>query len=204
MMRMYHRLKPILLAIMLLTGGISAWGQSTSFSYSDSLTYRQYLDGNWEALLRSGKLALKSGNDYKYLRMRMGIAYYELKDYRHAAEQFTRAHRFDTSDTLAAWYYNLACQSAGRPADHIRISGMKRPYAVLESFSAEAGMMIRAASADSAAFTDSLLLYRDLTHPLSRKTYSLGLSANPAASLNIYLGFSQYLLRDQKSFAYLT
>ncbi len=41
-------------------------------------TYRFYLDGDWWSVISYGEAALKEDIDYYYLRMRMGIAFFEL------------------------------------------------------------------------------------------------------------------------------
>ena len=77
----------------------------TSLKYFDSLTYRQYMDGRYKELLISGKEALDNGHDYYYLRMRLGIANYELKRFGEAALQFNAAMNMSLDATSAEYYY---------------------------------------------------------------------------------------------------
>lgn len=91
---------PALALTFLLTGNAAA----QSFAKTDSATYAQYLAGDWQALTRDGKDAIHRGMDYYYLRMRLGIAYYELKNYRAAATHFKKALEFSQDDPVAGEY----------------------------------------------------------------------------------------------------
>ena len=70
----------------------------------DKKTYRLYLQKNWDSLIITGKQALKENIDYFYLRMRIGIAYYEIENYRKAAYHFEKAIKFNTNDQAALEY----------------------------------------------------------------------------------------------------
>ena len=67
-------------------------------------SYQLYTEGKWTELINLGKSAVKQGMDYFYLRMRIGIAYYEKKNYNLAEEHFARALKFNTGDELALEY----------------------------------------------------------------------------------------------------
>ena len=78
--------------------------ERTDFSYLDSLTYKQYEDGRWKELTASGKQALRLGYDYYYMRMRIGISYYERKSYLNAISHFKKALEFNNNDQIATEY----------------------------------------------------------------------------------------------------
>jgi tetratricopeptide (TPR) repeat protein len=78
--------------------------ERTDFFYFDSLTFKQYEDGRWKELKESGKMALREGYDYYYLRMRIGISYYEQKDYLTAIKHFKKALEFSDNDQIAIEY----------------------------------------------------------------------------------------------------
>ena len=63
-----------------------------------------YQDKNWGDLIDFVKKALDEKNDYFYLRMRIGIAYYELKNYTKAEPQFKKALSFNSTDAVAQEY----------------------------------------------------------------------------------------------------
>ena len=109
-----HRFVVIILSL-LLTG--SAFTQS--FVKIDSATYAQYLAGDWSALIRDGKQAIRQDVDYYYLRMRLGIAFYEMKNYMTAAGHFKKALEFNQDDPVAqeylyfSWLYSGQSERAG-------------------------------------------------------------------------------------------
>ena len=101
----------ILLASLVL---LFAAGYSQDFKSVDVETYRRYSEQNWEQLIRTGKAGLKQGIDYYYLRMRMGIAYYEQKNYRSSQVHFHKALEFNEDDPVASEYLYYAYLFAGQ------------------------------------------------------------------------------------------
>ena len=75
-----------------------------SFRYSDSLTYSLYLNKDWKAVAVKGNEALAAGHDYYYMRMRLGIAYFEKHNYAASAKHFKKALEFNQGDNVAAEY----------------------------------------------------------------------------------------------------
>lgn len=76
----------------------------TSFRYMDSLSYSQYLSADWDAVIKTSKLAFHNGIDYYYMRMRAGIAYYENHSYFQAEKQFKKAEKFNNYDKINKEY----------------------------------------------------------------------------------------------------
>jgi len=70
----------------------------------DALTYRYYLEQKWDSLTRAGKAGIRDGIDFYYLRMRMGIAYYEQQKYALAIPHFRKALQFDAGSQIAREY----------------------------------------------------------------------------------------------------
>ncbi len=67
-------------------------------------SYGMYLKQQWPELIAYGDSVLKLGYDYYYIRMRMGIAYFELKKYRLAEPHFKKAIEFNAQEDLAYEY----------------------------------------------------------------------------------------------------
>ena len=88
--------------------------ESMTFKYADSLTYRLYLDKNWSELIRTGRDAIETGHDYYYMRMRLGIAYYEMHNYGMSTIHFKKALVFNTSDPVALEYLFYSYYLSGR------------------------------------------------------------------------------------------
>ena len=76
-----------------------------------------YTQKNWAALIPFVKQALAEGNDYFYLRMRIGIAYYENKNFTRSEEQFKKALGFNSSDQLAQEYLYYSYIFNGKPEE---------------------------------------------------------------------------------------
>ena len=110
---------------------ISAWfvllnivqGQEVvNFSSLDKQTYKLYLDKNWKDLVSMGKNGLDNGFDYFYLRMRIGVAYYELHNYHRAIPHFRKALKFNSKDQYANEYLYYSYLFSGRKADAVNLS----------------------------------------------------------------------------------
>lgn len=74
---------------------------------ADIITYKYYLTGDWDQLIRVGKEALAKNIDFKYLRQRLGYAYFMKADYYASQYQYEKALDFDQTDldTRAYLYY---------------------------------------------------------------------------------------------------
>jgi tetratricopeptide (TPR) repeat protein len=98
------------LIIILFLFRISAHAQnSREFNYVDSLTYSYYNSGNWDSLIELGKIGISNGIDYKYLRQRLGFAYFAKENYSRAKFNFEKALQSDSYDqfTLEYLYYSF-------------------------------------------------------------------------------------------------
>jgi len=125
-----------------------------SFRQADSITYALYNQKNWNELIVKGKEAVSKGHDYYYMRMRLGIAYHEKRNYSKATDNFIKALAFNAGDPVALEYLFYSYYLSGRyfqawtiiqemnRADRERIikeSGMKKNSLTAESFYLNAG-----------------------------------------------------------------
>jgi hypothetical protein len=102
---MHRRKKYWIVILLLIVWGKHSQAQDTlSFSAAESGTYELYLGKQWSQLQKLCSRAFKNGYDYYYLRLRAGIAAYELKQYREAIRHFQGAIRFNADDNLAFEY----------------------------------------------------------------------------------------------------
>lgn len=101
-----------LIAFFLLTlaFGPSALKASVDVDFKtvDELTYRYYVEKKWDSVIIIGKQALRADIDFYYLRVRMGLAYYEQKEYIPAAAHLKKARQFDPADAIVADYLYYA------------------------------------------------------------------------------------------------
>jgi len=92
------------------------------FTSLDKQTYELYLEKKWKDLISLGKNGLDNGFDFFYLRMRIGIAYYDLRNYRRAIPHFRKALFFNSKDQYANEYLYYSYLFSGRNADAINLS----------------------------------------------------------------------------------
>jgi tetratricopeptide (TPR) repeat protein len=109
-----HRIIVIVLVLLSYLGSHAQ--VKVSFALYDIQTYQLYQEKSWPGLIELGKLAIKDGHDFFYLRMRIGIAYYEQGKYRSAISHFEQALKFN-KDPLAAEYLYYSYKLSGRKMD---------------------------------------------------------------------------------------
>jgi hypothetical protein len=92
------------LIILLFTAASVSAQSNLNYQYIDSLTYKYYTDKDWDKLISAGKEAVDSGIDYKYLRQRLGVAYFVKADYLESRKHFKVAESFDSYDPFNIEY----------------------------------------------------------------------------------------------------
>ncbi len=113
----------ILLLLLVVLISLRVQSQETKgFAYYDSLTYSLYTSGSWKELNAAGNEALDSGLDYYYLRARIAIALYNLRNYRAAVSQFEKAMEFNSNDPFVLQYLYYAYLEAGRSPDAVMLT----------------------------------------------------------------------------------
>lgn len=143
-----------ILILILLVSAIHVKGQTTSsYRYIDSLTYRLYTENKWEDLIREGEGALNNGLDYYYLRMRVGVAFYERHQYVSSSKHFRKALVHNENDQLALEYLFYSILFSGHSSQALAllpqfypqnrekiltISGIKNNSLTIESFYSDA------------------------------------------------------------------
>lgn len=85
-------------------------------SINDS-TYSYFVQKKWNDLILLGKEALNNNIDYFYLRMRIGIAYFEKHNYRQAIQHLEKAGNFNSGDESTMVYLYYSYVLSGRTAD---------------------------------------------------------------------------------------
>ncbi len=103
------------LAIILsLIISISSLAQDTlNFKMVDATTYQSYVDKDWNKVIEVGNKALKQDIDYYFLRMRLGIAYYEKTNYRKSIIHFEKAMDMNNEEVVATEYLYYAYKNIG-------------------------------------------------------------------------------------------
>src|SRR5207248_2114987 len=93
----------ILITMIFISGKLLAQ-DTLNFRMVDTKTYDWYVAKNWDSVIEIGNRAIGQNIDYYYLRMRIGIAYYEKKKFRKAENHFTKALFFNSSSDAGKQY----------------------------------------------------------------------------------------------------
>ncbi len=108
------------------------WLSFLSFEYSqaqtryttgsvDAKTYQLWYEGDWNELIRTGNEALKQGIDFYNLRLRMGAAWYEKKNYHQAIRHFQSAWKMNPDETALKEYLYFSNLFSGREYEAAQI-----------------------------------------------------------------------------------
>ena len=107
----------VIVSVLVLTYRL---GAQTDIASLDRLNYQYFLGKDYKNLKRTAKEILNQGNDYYYLRMRLGILAYENQRYAYAYRNFTRAKQQNPFDTVTNEYLYYCYLLAGRQADALQ------------------------------------------------------------------------------------
>ena len=207
-----HRIITIILFIFILSVYSMQAQDTTSFVYVDKITYEQYNEKNWNALIKTGLNAIANGLDYYYLRMRIGIAFYEKKNYSSAQKHFERALDFDPSNETAQEYLYYSYLFSGRDGDAQKLAftflpemkkrlNLKIPV-FIAGLHPEGGYSTSGAKSASKELNllrdDSIMGRNDFIH--STVFYTIGLSHLPSKSCKIFHAFSNFIFTKEYQF----
>ncbi len=109
---------------LFLMGYFTSIAQQEALTYesTDSITYRQYRERDFKGLRRTGLQAIEQDIDFYYLRMRLGISYYESSNYEAALEHFKRAYSMNPTDDVVQEYYYYSLLFTNRKEDALDIA----------------------------------------------------------------------------------
>ncbi len=88
---------------MFLSGGFILFAQE-DYKQVDSVTYKHFVNEDWEKLIEFGEKTTQNGADYFYFNLRMGIAYFKLEDYKSSLEFLTKANQNNSYNKIAVEY----------------------------------------------------------------------------------------------------
>ena len=112
------------------------------FRTVDILTYRCYTEEKWDSVILVGRQALRQNIDYYYLRVRLGISYYQLKEYFPAATHLRKARQFNSGDPYVAnyLYYSYLYTNRQNEAEALKRS-MPGAVTVTDTSASKPGFM---------------------------------------------------------------
>jgi tetratricopeptide (TPR) repeat protein len=191
--------KIIVFGLLLLISQSLAAQTTRNFAWYDKYTYELYQQKDWDKVITVGNEALKEGFDYFYLRLRLGIAYYEKAKYRSAIRHFERALKFNNGDPLTVEYLYFAYKFAGRLHDaglvfsqnkaQAKSRNIKKPSGFITGIYSEAGLkLIRPNTPDFS--------------PL--KYFHFGVEHQLGSRLNLYQGYMRLSQNIYENSWYIT
>ena len=182
---------------------LQAQEEKPTFRNVDSLTYTLYQQQKWDELIDAGNYALQHDVNYYYLRMRLGIAWFEKQNYRQAIPHFEEAIKFNELSQTATEYLYYCYLYSGR-LYNIRMLmpklnkttrekiGIKRPN-ILEEIYLEGGPGVAANQKieNNWEHTQPSDTIYNSTYLYSNNTYfHLGAKFNIHPNISIYQGYS--------------
>jgi hypothetical protein len=208
--KLYHL--PLLVVLFLSLQGYGQ--QEKNYVYYDSLTYNLYLQHEWKELAFIGNEALSKGYDYQYMRMRLGIAFYELKNYRASVSHFEKSIAFNTEDSTALQYLYYAYIESGRNSEALLLASKHKgklgtiPGArakILTSVYFEGGITPKSgAQSNAATLMGPDSIYGEEECFTSQSYYHSGIQLQPLPALRIYVSGSLLGIGKQSHFSYST
>lgn len=113
--------KSLFSVTILIISCVSSIKAQDSFSMvtADSITTGHFLAGHWDELISTGNKIIAQNIDFKYLRQRIGYAYFLKNDFINSKIHYLKAYEFDKQDpvTILYLYYcglNLSDQAFAR------------------------------------------------------------------------------------------
>lgn len=210
-----HRILSFLPLLFLFSLKLSA---QSGWETVDSVTWQLYAGKQWESLNEEAKKAFNQEIDFFYLRVRAGVAAFEMKQYRPAIRHLQKALENSPDNEFVNSYYYSALLLAGREdeanalADRLPVEMLDRyqirrkefvSSVTLETLHSFNGMH-RALIAEEIDNEGSYSNYRSVLNHMWFK--DLGLDHHISPEFNLYHSFSHIAIdRTQryKSAAYL-
>ena len=194
------RLKAFIISVLFLSATSLYAEDPPDFLEVDTTTYGYYSRKQWTELIEAGNKYLKDGFDYYFLRMRIGVAHYELQNYIRAADHFKRALQFNEGDSIAITCLYYAYLELNRRDAADRVLGMLPPeearklrsgrVGFIDMVYLETGPLITSGKSDNSRMnldgTDDI--YGEIDHLIRNSYYNgLGLVAKltPFARLQL-------------------
>ena len=166
-----------------------------AFVQVDSLTYQYYINGKWDELIKTGKLAIKQKIDYKRLRQRLGYACFMKADYYEAMKHYEAALGFDKSDIdIRIYLYYCGLYTGNESYARYHVSQL--PEEIRKSFAAKQFKLIDAVDLEyNYKSNDSRTRTSDKQTRTNPSYWRIGCSTKIGYQLSLYQAFSNYSQR---------
>lgn len=162
-------------------------GGTLDYTMVESKTYEYYLAKNWKELIMLSDEAFAQGIDYYYLRVRAGIATYELKRYRQSIVHFEKALKFNEGDQLSQEYLYYAYLFSERAEDARKLSASFAPEMAAHMKTKKPEKLAYVFAEAGAKLPDSVNLYKPAIFGQVGLNHYLGRRVSFTHALNYYL-----------------
>jgi hypothetical protein len=98
-----YRIIPILFFLISVSSVLNSQVKHSKTEI-DSITYNLYQKSDWGTLISEAENAMDNGIDFYFLKMRLGIAYYIIRNYSNAVNIFDKIVSENPKDTIAQEY----------------------------------------------------------------------------------------------------
>lgn len=102
----------LLVCIATLAPSVASQQQPTTLQV-DSLSWKFFTEGNWDALIQTGKLAHRENINFKWLQQRLGYAWFMKGDYYKSKKHYQSALSFDKTDDITHLYLYYTNRATG-------------------------------------------------------------------------------------------
>jgi len=203
--RNYPNVLIISLGVFILFMSLNSYSQNQKISFQevDQTSYMLYTTQNWDSLISYCNYALDNNYDYFYLRLRLGIAYYNKANYYKATTHLQKANELSKNDPVTQEYLQLSYLYSNRT---LEANTFNKKQNFFESVNFETGPI----------FSDNIEKNKqeDLIDPnqdefygeqdLNGKKYytQLGLKISPAKRVSFYFGYNNLLIDKLKQIEY--
>ncbi len=176
----------------------------------DIQTYNLYTSTKWDELIVLGNNALDSGIDFYYLRMRLGIAYFNKKNYMSAERHFKKALEYVPEDPGAYEYLYWSLIFSGRDREartlaadmpeKLRTAIRAIPDKVIKDFYTEGGLMYNGDYKENpySGFGTDTLIYGEQKPDKNSRYISVNFNIIPWKRLTIFTGYNNINIKSNR------
>lgn len=112
----------LIMIMSLLSNTVISQELKLDFRTVETSTLEYYNNGQWDQLIELGQKAIRQGHDYYYLRLRMGIAWFNKTNYLWAIHHLEKALTMNQNDPVLLEYLYLAYHFSNRQKEALAVS----------------------------------------------------------------------------------
>jgi len=205
-----HRLTILVITFLLISNYSYSKKDTLDFKTVDFKTYGYYMNQNWDSLIFLGNKALDNNIDYYYLRIRIGVAYFEKHKYQKAIIHFEHALKFNSQSEFAMEYLYYSYIYSGREteasllsksfSDSLKSKTKLSKFKIVSGVYADGGYIIsnNEKKNQNIDFDGSENLFGEADLAKDKYYFHLGLQHNFGKKLSIYHSYNYLSINNTK------